>query len=317
MKLRYILLLGLVTLGFYLFLNTEKNPKDDISSIQNETPADTPVISEIEAATKPKAITSTEPKPLPPNSVSQPMAIVEPSPSKNPSDAANRRTIPKFVEFKIDPDGWAVAYGDVLLGIPQAGVNIKVGMAQPHPLNLWDTTEIPFHIPKDFPNPERILEAFEYFKDTSITFVPYQGQSDAIVFEAKKGHCRSYLGKIGGLQPILLANECQAKEIAHELMHALGFIHEHSRIDRDEYVDVIWNNIDEQFQSQFTMVPESLMEPLRDFPFDYESIMIYPPKAFAKQADLPTLTSKNETPIVPTKGLSKQDIERVNKLYVR
>ena len=59
------------------------------------------------------------------------------------------------------------------------------------------------------------------------------------------------MGKFGGAQilsleppdekgPNCLENEGKA---IHELMHALGIFHEHSRVDRDMYIDIHYDNI--------------------------------------------------------------------------
>lgn len=47
-----------------------------------------------------------------------------------------------------------------------------------------------------------------------------------------------------GGQEISVGNGCEAKEvIVHEILHALGFYHEQSRADRDEFVEIFWKNI--------------------------------------------------------------------------
>ncbi|RWS00288.1 astacin-like metalloprotease, partial [Leptotrombidium deliense] len=65
--------------------------------------------------------------------------------------------------------------------------------------------------------------------------------------------CYSYVGKIDqGPQSISLGDGCHYFGIiVHEIMHAIGFFHAHSRTDRDEYLNIYWENIQEAFRSQF------------------------------------------------------------------
>lgn len=57
--------------------------------------------------------------------------------------------------------------------------------------------------------------------------------------------CTSSVGKKGGEQIVSLDNGClksKARPI-HELMHVIGFYHEHTRYDRDGYVTIHEQNI--------------------------------------------------------------------------
>ena len=67
--------------------------------------------------------------------------------------------------------------------------------------------------------------------------------------------------------------------IKHEMMHTVGFYHEHSRSDRDEYIEIEWNNIPAEYQAQFTTYRWTVGYGEK---YDYDSIMHYSSRAFVK-----------------------------------
>nr|XP_006813440.1 PREDICTED: blastula protease 10-like [Saccoglossus kowalevskii] len=78
--------------------------------------------------------------------------------------------------------------------------------------------------------------------NTCIRFPPYNsgaGHSDRISFKKDNG-CYLYVGRTGnGAQDISIGYGCAYKgTIAHKIGHAIGFWHEQSRTDRDDYVTV-------------------------------------------------------------------------------
>lgn len=60
--------------------------------------------------------------------------------------------------------------------------------------------------------------------------------------------CWSDVGKIGQRQTVSLDDRCILRTIPgliiHELMHTLGFYHEHQRPDRDNYVFINFKNVE-------------------------------------------------------------------------
>ncbi|CAB1430685.1 unnamed protein product [Pleuronectes platessa] len=126
-------------------------------------------------------------------------------------------------------------------------------------------------------------------KGTCVRFVPWTHQRDYVDIQPKSG-CWSYLGSRGGRQTVSLQSPgcLQVGVISHELMHALGFVHEQSRLDRDNYVSIMWPNIWRDRLRNF----EKFKTDNLDLPYDYSSIMHFGMYAYSQDGQ-PTIIPKN------------------------
>lgn len=76
-------------------------------------------------------------------------------------------------------------------------------------------------------------------------------------------------------------------------MHVLGFYHEHSRPDRDSYLNIFLENVEANKKHNFVRFNASQYRyDVRNFEFDYDSIMIYDEHAFSKNEN-PTILAKD------------------------
>jgi hypothetical protein len=183
---------------------------------------------------------------------------------------------------------------------------------------------------------EEIMFAMRYLQAyTCIRFVKMSNEYDFINIISGKG-CYSNLGKTGGPQDVSLQrNGCLVRGIImHELIHALGYgkptlllkfvlinlklflDHMHNHADRDKYIEIRWQNIQDDSIHNFEKDDD------RDFGnfgtnYDYRSVMHYEPRAFSKNGH-ETIVPRNsffKNIIGQREYLSYGDAKRINNMY--
>ncbi|XP_072756227.1 hatching enzyme 1.2-like isoform X2 [Anoplolepis gracilipes] len=196
------------------------------------------------------------------------------------------------------------------------------------PDKLWQNRTVPYVIsvlydPQDYIKIYKAITYINYM--TCIKFIPWDGKlKDFLLIWPimyPKG-CWSFVGKFGGTQilsleppnekgPNCLENEGRA---IHELMHALGIFHEHSRADRDTYIDIHYENIIPGFRSNFNK--QSPENATYSYEYGYDSIMHYGNYFFSIDPMKPTVTPKTPGVMIgQRKAMSKTDCLKLNNLY--
>lgn len=146
--------------------------------------------------------------------------------------------------------------------------------------NLWPGGIVPYVFDSAVSSSNRnaMLAAMaEWEAVANVDFVLRSNQADYVYIQDSSGNS-SYVGRIGGRQEIKIYNWDYRFIMAHELAHALGVWHEQSRSDRDQYIEVIYSNIQSGLENNFDIHSNARMFG----PYDFDSIMHYPGCAFTR-----------------------------------
>ncbi|XP_053833771.1 meprin A subunit beta isoform X5 [Vidua macroura] len=163
-----------------------------------------------------------------------------------------------------------------------------------------------------------ILKAFERYRlKTCIDFKPWEGEKNYIsVF--KGSGCWSSVGNMQiGLQQLSIGANCdRTGTIQHEFLHALGFWHEQSRSDRDDYVTIVWDRIQSGKGHNFNKYNDKTSDFL-NVPYDYNSVMHYSKTAFRNGTEPTIITNIPDfTDVIGQRmDFSEYDLQKLNRLY--
>ncbi|CAH1790161.1 unnamed protein product [Owenia fusiformis] len=180
---------------------------------------------------------------------------------------------------------------------------------------MWPNGIVPYTVQGASSSELQLLQAAisDYRTYTCIRWVPRTTES-AYVKIIKGGGCYSNVGTLRRVQTLSLGRGCWNKGIIiHEMMHAVGFWHEQSRSDRDNYVTIMLQNVRPGMEHNFQKMSSSQAKNILSY--DYGSIMHYGPTAFTKNGQRTIVPRQSGVTIGQRRGFSNLDIQKINILY--
>ncbi|XP_034752928.1 blastula protease 10-like [Etheostoma cragini] len=195
----------------------------------------------------------------------------------------------------------AVAEGDIVLSDDRNAVD-----------SIWPTPHIPYEIHPELASRTHDIHAALAMlsNPTCVSFHERTTESNYLFFDVSAG-CASYVGFIGGVQSVFIGPACTVGNIAHELLHALGLYHEHTRADRDKYILISPSNIMQGMQKNFKIQQGKTFE----LDYDVGSIMHYGSHVFSANGQ-PTIQPKSDVRNMGQRvRLTHMDIVKVKLLY--
>lgn len=196
---------------------------------------------------------------------------------------------------------------------------------------LWPNGIIPFKFDDTYISMDRynVFNAINIIEaDTCIKFIETnqtESQQHHIQFVKSENGC----GAMIGFHPsknkssiVSLTKSCisQPGAIMHELLHVTGLFHHQCRYDRDDYIEILWENVDPSQMHNFDKVSEKYSTTF-DLPYDFNSLMHYPRHAFSMDGKSFTMIKRNDSTFelgpldLKNARPSKIDYEMINRMY--
>ncbi|KAF5272097.1 hypothetical protein FQA39_LY01180 [Lamprigera yunnana] len=184
----------------------------------------------------------------------------------------------------------------------------------------WPNKEVPYEISNEYTADEaqfiRDTLTQEYAR-TCITVRPRtEADKNYVYINSQRSGCTSAVGYLGiGPQSLNIARKgcISYGTIVHEFLHSIGFWHQQSATERDDYVKINWENIQEGHEHNFDKYGTNYITSY-GLPYDYKSIMHYGRKAYSKN-NKDTITPYEDIEIGSFKVLSDIDIEKISKMF--
>ncbi|XP_058133579.1 meprin A subunit beta [Dasypus novemcinctus] len=236
-------------------------------------------------------------------------------------------SLPTTENFVRDVDGgidWDIFDINKDLGLDLFEGDIRLNEAQDRNSIIGETYRWPHTIPYVLEDSLEmnakgvILNAFERYRlKTCIDFKPWAGEPNYISVFKGSGCWSSVGNRHVGRQELSIGANCdRIATIQHEFLHALGFWHEQSRSDRDDYVTIIWDRIESGKEHNFNTYDDKVSDSL-NVPYDYTSVMHYSKTAFQNgtQSTIVTRIPDFMDVIGQRMDFSDYDLLKLNRLY--
>ncbi|XP_017860281.1 PREDICTED: zinc metalloproteinase nas-4-like [Drosophila arizonae] len=190
----------------------------------------------------------------------------------------------------------------------------------------WPNRTVYYYINSniDQPHREQILVGLRKIEASScLTFQEVaKDQKYYVNITSEPGGCFTAVGFQNHVQQMNLQNYpldegCyRMGTIMHEMLHALGFYHEQSSADRDEYVRIAYENIEKGKEQNFDKFDNDKVDNF-DQEYDYGSVLHYSPYGFSKNGEMTIVPFKEgaEKQMGQRLQMSQRDINKLNIMY--